>query len=261
MSSVKGLKRWRGRCVCCGRSITGGIVRDGANAGDVRLLKHRSEVRGPAWCEGSGSVVPCDDPELRCAVTECPGAVHAKKLCREHYLMNSRYGDPRAPRLRNRAGYELAMMTERLKGVADIDLAYAAGLIDGEGCVTVEAPGVDSSGRWKAGRVRIVVAMTTPDVLRWLKRTFGGCFQERKSIQPRQQPVHYWAVTGKSAGLLLEHLLPYMRVKGPQAEVAIAFYRAQLPHTTGKWVDPEYVALLMDLKAQMLELNKRGVAA
>jgi hypothetical protein len=261
MTAVKGMRRWRGQCARCGRAITGGIVRDGANTGAVRLLRHRSEVRGTAWCEGTGSIVPCTDPDLGCAVAGCLDPVHAKRLCREHYFFNAAYGDPCAPRRRDRAGHELAMMTDRLQQVADIDLAYAAGLIDGEGCVTVEAPGTDKSGRWKAGRVKIIVQMTTPDVLRWLKETFGGCFQERKTIRPWQQPVHYWAVTGKQAGLLLEHLLPYMRVKGPQAKVAITFYRAQLPHTTGQRASPEYLAVLRDLKAQMLELNKRGVAA
>lgn len=261
MSGVRGLKRWSGRCAHCGRSITGGIVRDAESAGAVRLLKHRSEVRGSAWCEGSGSVVPCDDPELRCVVADCPGVVHAKKMCREHYLRNSLCGNPCAPRRRDRAGYEMARMTERLRLVSETDLAYTAGLIDGDGCVTLDAPGVRPSGQRSAGRAVIAVYMTTPDVLRWLHETFGGCFRERKSRQPWQRPVHYWGITGKQVGLLLERLIPYMRVKGPQAELAIAFCRAQLSHTTGQRADSEYVAVLMELKAQMLELNKRGVAA
>ena len=259
MSAVKGLKRWQGRCACCGRAITGGIVRDAGQAGHVRLLKHRSEVRGTKWCEGSGSRVPCSDPDLRCRVTDCPEPVHSIRLCREHYIFNAAYGDPCAPRRRDRAGHELAMMGERLQKVTEIDLAYTAGLIDGEACITLEAPGRAASGQWKAGRAKVEVAMITPDVLRWLHETFGGTFRDRKYRQPGQRPIYGWCVTGKQVGLLLERLLPYFKVKEPQARVAIAFCQAQLGHTVGQRTTPEYLAVLYDLKAQMLELNRRGI--
>jgi hypothetical protein len=191
-----------------------------------------------------------------CSRPDCKEKVHAKEMCRPHYLRTQLYDDPDYP-VRDRGEYLLL----RLQQIPATDLAYTAGLLDGEACITVEAPGIDRAGRHKAGRVRIVVYMITPGVLQWLKNTYGGCFNERKSRQPGQRPVHFWGLTGKSAGMLLEYLLPYMRVKNRQAEVAIAFYRAQMTRIVGQRLDPEYLAVLNGLKAEMLALNKRGVAA
>jgi hypothetical protein len=82
MSSVKGMKRWQGKCSQCGRVITGGIVRDGSgiNAGEIKLLKHRTKRQGNVWCIGSGSIVRCAD--LKCTVGECAGE---RKTLWRHY--------------------------------------------------------------------------------------------------------------------------------------------------------------------------------
>lgn len=154
----------------------------------------------------------------------------------------------------------MAEMRERLARLADTDLAYTAGLLDGEACITLEPPGIAANGRRKAGRVRIIVYMITPDVLRWLRDSYGGYFRERGSRQPGQRPIYHWGLDGKSAGLLLTHLLPYMRVKDKQAEVAIAFYETQLARPSEWYLNPSYVAALKRLKAEMLVLNRRGVA-
>lgn len=148
----------------------------------------------------------------------------------------------------------------RVSRISQADLAYAAGLIDGEGCITVVAPGIRPNGRSVGPRVRVIVYMTTPEVLVWLQRTFGGTFRPRKSRQPRQKPVYVWSIQGKRAGMMLEWLLPYFRVKTPQARVAIAFYRLQLPYRAGMKPRPGYHERLCVLKAEMLRLNQRGVA-
>lgn len=153
-------------------------------------------------------------------------------------------------------------MRLRLKEIPETDLAYTAGLLDGEGCITLEAPGVSSTGVQKAGRVRILVYMSTPDVLAWLKETFGGCFYERKTTRaPTRKPVHHWGLSGQSAAILLERLEPYFRVKQSQARVAIEFSRHQQTRPAGNRLDPEYVAVLVGLKAEMLVLNRRGVVS
>jgi hypothetical protein len=152
-----------------------------------------------------------------------------------------------------------AEMTERLAGLSLADLAYTAGLFDGEACFTVEAPGIQANGRRKAGRVRIMVGMTTPDVLRWLKETYGGGFYAKKARVQGSKPVHLWCLSGRSAGMLLEKLRPFLRVKQEAADIAIAFHRRQLGRP-GAWkLDPTYVADLMALKAEMLRVNRRGV--
>jgi hypothetical protein len=156
---------------------------------------------------------------------------------------------------------ELPDFVAHIRSIPATDLAYTAGLLDGEGCITAVAPGVRPNGRSVAPRVRIMVYMTTPEVLVWLRDVYGGTFRERKSRQPRQKPVHVWCIEGKRAGVLLDFLLPYIKVKGAQAKVAIEFYKLQLPYTTGMKPPPQHHERLRELKTEMLRLNKRGVAA
>jgi len=68
--------------------------------------------------------------------------------------------------------------------VAEHDLAYAAGLFDGEGCVTLRGNGKD------AVALQVVVSMYG-DLCDWLQDRFGGGVYENGSTCPR------WVLTGK----------------------------------------------------------------
>jgi len=50
---------------------------------------------------------------------------------------------------------------------------------------------------------------------------------------------------------------PYMKVKREVSQTAIEFGRAE--RTARHKIDDGYMARLLELKAKMLELNKRGV--
>lgn len=140
----------------------------------------------------------------------------------------------------------------------DTDLAYIAGLIDGEGCISLEPPGMTRTGKFRAPRARVIVSMTTPDVLHWLKATVGGGMWERKSRQPTQKPVWTWTLSGRAVAALLVGLLPYLKVKDEQARVAIAFLNVERP--TQWLLTDSYRTTMVELADRMHELNRRGVA-
>jgi len=144
-----------------------------------------------------------------------------------------------------------------LTSVPEIVLAYIAGLIDGEGTVTAERPGRNVQGKWKSPRVRVIVAMTNEPIIKWLRETFGGALYI-KSATERHKASFQWTLNGRLAIHLLEKLVPYLRVKLPQAKVAIKFGLIRLGATQTRRRTDDELAQLNSLKDRLLVLNKRG---
>ena len=104
----------------------------------------------------------------------------------------------------------------------DADLAYLAGLIDGEGCIRV--------GKFKnsAGALRYrascVIAMTDGRPLKWVKNNFGGGLYVDRKLRHRCSKVcHSWMINAQSAATILRQCLPFLKVKHRQARLLIEF--------------------------------------
>jgi len=109
------------------------------------------------------------------------------------------------------------------------DLAYAAGIIDGEGYIGISTtPGKRSTG-FKA---MVAVGMCDPEVVVWLAETFGGsvyCYAPRGTAK---RGTHRWQVTGETAAVFCRLVRPYLRLKHRQAELLVRYREDQrLDHT------------------------------
>jgi len=106
---------------------------------------------------------------------------------------------------------------------SEVDLAYTAGLIDGEGCIGVYPQKCKTN---KAGRrysLTVVVSMSNWEAPLWLKETFGGYYQVFKNKGYGTRIMYAWRISGKPANRVLKGILPYLRIKYRQAEMAIEF--------------------------------------
>lgn len=84
------------------------------------------------------------------------------------------------------------------------DLAWLAGVIDGEGYVA-----------FKNGPV-IEVDSVSPSLVTTPARLFGGSITTR---QRNDATVFRWAVYGKNAEEILKRVMPYLRYKTAQAKI------------------------------------------
>lgn len=92
------------------------------------------------------------------------------------------------------------------------DLAYAAGLIDGEGSIMRHGTGI-----------RLCVAMCDKPVLRWLHEFMGGALYDKK-VAPGRSPQLRLEISRQSdLHDALLAMMPYLRVKRRQAELACAW--------------------------------------
>ena len=102
------------------------------------------------------------------------------------------------------------------------DAAWAAGIIDGEGCISVGRNRTNGSGVGWRYHVRLNVTNTSRGMLLQLRNLFGGTAGMDTELRTRAgKPLWAWNLSGQRAQEVLGVLYPYLRAKQAQAQVAI----------------------------------------
>jgi hypothetical protein len=107
-----------------------------------------------------------------------------------------------------------------------LDLAYLAGFMDGEGTIGLRRIRRADRGGAFSYEPYIEVANTDPVIPVWLHSLFGGYYRERATtLGGNSKPVIYrWATKSRAAVAVCERLVPYLRLKRPQAEVLLSAF-------------------------------------
>ena len=105
-------------------------------------------------------------------------------------------------------------------------LAYAAGIVDGEGCITIPK---------RLGTIILRVAMGHQDTVERLFSMFNaGCL---RTVSSQWSTMYVWENTGKDAIYILRCIYPWMLTKAHEADIAFEF-EALGPRTRGVTVSP-----------------------
>ena len=105
--------------------------------------------------------------------------------------------------------------------ITETDLAWAAGIIDGEGCILL--------GRWKARnrpgstyRLSVLVTNTSFMMLHRLREIFGvGFITPRRAALKHHKPQWSWHVSCSEAELVLRAVEPYIVAKRDETRLGI----------------------------------------
>jgi hypothetical protein len=101
------------------------------------------------------------------------------------------------------------------------DWAYAAGFVDGEGCISVSRSFVLGRGRYQYG-VQVVVSNGDRGALDWFQLTWGGWVVAVSKGKGRAKASWGWRCpTGLSAKPFLNGIRPWLRIKGKQCDNAL----------------------------------------
>lgn len=101
-------------------------------------------------------------------------------------------------------------------------LAYFAGLLDGEGCIGVWK--FRNSAKQLRYRAAMSIAMTDKEPILWLFKTFGGgTYLDKKIGKTKSKVCHLWKMNAGDAARLLSKALPLLLVKKKQALNLIKF--------------------------------------
>lgn len=106
----------------------------------------------------------------------------------------------------------------------DVDIAYIAGLIDGEGCIRVKKNrAYECQGRATPGyHASVQVRMVDEGAIRFLAENLGGWYYREKKHAAKGRPLFCYSASDKRAETILRAILPYLRVKQDAAENVLA---------------------------------------
>lgn len=135
--------------------------------------------------------------------------------------------------------------------------AYAAGLFDGEGCITLR---VRRSG-YIAMEVR--VTNTNREIIEWLRDQFGGTIYGQRQPKGNRREAFCWRLSEITGSNFLRLILPFLRIKREEAHVALAYReyieaRKARPHPAGKKLTVEDITIRRSFRDQIHALRKQG---
>jgi len=140
------------------------------------------------------------------------------------------------------------------------DIVYAAGMLDGEGYVSVKKSFTSRDPNWSTHyRIYVSVANTYEPVILWFKNKFGGSikYAQRGRVEIGHKPCYSWVISAKAAVLFLKLVRPYLIIKKEQADFCMAFQDTVT--RTGFRLSEDVLARREELYQNVKALNKKGI--
>lgn len=141
----------------------------------------------------------------------------------------------------------------------DTDIAYAAGLLDGEGSIVI---GLSKRKRLKGivpdHWLQVGITGTNREMLDWLRQNFGGHISDSSHSKSRkkQRPCWTWRVMSNQASEFLKLLLPFLKDKHQRAILAIEFQETKTQtRATGGVLSQEAIDKRQWYKDKISSLN------
>ncbi|MBC8388254.1 MAG: hypothetical protein H8E13_09450 [Actinobacteria bacterium] len=160
---------------------------------------------------------------------------------------------------------------------ARIALAYCAGLIDGEGCISIGKRyeikhnnlGNNQFKKGKKARkdtwspnysLFVIVVQKDKCITDWLYGNFGGSLDKAKgSGFSTQTKYHRWVLRSNDALKLLKRIKPYLILKKDQALIGIELQK-HLKGSMGKRLTEEKIQKREKLYQQLKAIKRNAVA-
>ncbi len=141
--------------------------------------------------------------------------------------------------------------------LSDVDAAYIAGLVDGEGSIALKRSGEWNKNRTLTYRLSVTITNTFPGIMGWiaLKVGYGAIYKQK--TRNNWKDAWHWQINGRRAMDLLKQLYPYLKIKKLQVEVALVFGET-VPQLGGVKLSEKVLNFRQELKNRMTALNKKG---
>lgn len=136
----------------------------------------------------------------------------------------------------------------------DVELAWAAGIFEGEGTITIGRRGRDDTYRLIA-----CIGNTDMQVLAPFHERWGGWLQPFYGKRPGLKPGWMWTLAGPAAAIFIRQIEPYLRTDRVRrkARLGLRFKRHQ-SNLKKVWSRPDYKPMQRAIYEEMSVLNKRG---
>lgn len=117
-------------------------------------------------------------------------------------------------------------MSQTVKPLSETDLAYVAGFLDGDGCISI------GRNRARSGNLAffLLAKLYNTDylVLKWIRDVlgFGSIYHTPAPLTQRSKRINYaLKFSSIESAKLLHLLLPYLHIKQSQAQLGLEFQK------------------------------------
>jgi hypothetical protein len=144
--------------------------------------------------------------------------------------------------------------------------SYLAGLIDGEGCISIahriqEGEKLTrihktraNTNPYKMFSLRICITNTYVPLMKWLIANFGGVYYQKREASEKHKASYEWRPKGRAnVEKMLLGILPYMVIKKEQTQIALEYTRMTID---GERNPDKREQLYLRLK----NLNQKGIS-
>lgn len=155
----------------------------------------------------------------------------------------------------------------------NIELAYIAGLFDGEGCIGIHRQKYlsrkDRKKPYKKGhsnhpnstyRSIITIANTDKEIIEYIQSCFNGSTHQVivHKGNPKWKDSYEWRASTKTAADIIKLLLPYLRIKRRRAEILLKYqeFKDSLAKRGKRNYSKEEWAILDQFYARIHNLNR-----
>ena len=147
-----------------------------------------------------------------------------------------------------------------LRQMTDLEIGWVAGLIDGEGCISIscEPPKPYNNRRSPYYQLHLDVLMThLPTIEKLCSVTGMGEIKHRvKPTFARNQSFH-WRVVCNQAAALLQVIRPAMVTKAEEADIALEFSSLPITKSCRLGTSPELLAARLSCRIRLQEAKPR----
>ena len=137
--------------------------------------------------------------------------------------------------------------------------AYVAGLVDGEGCITIEV----ARKRFFYPRLYMGMSAKALPILELIHKEYGGTLRQHRAETLRWSAAWMLSIVGVPVIPLLEAIQPHLILKAEQCSIALnlaMLTRDRQAFEKGSIWDEGFMALADSLKQQIHQLNRKGPA-
>jgi hypothetical protein len=146
-------------------------------------------------------------------------------------------------------------------GVRKTERAYLAGIIDGEGCISL-------TGRVHGKYITPIVQITNTnkDLIFWLQRRFGGSLYVQNGALRGRKTAYKLVACAKKAQAIVREAFPYLRIKREHAKIILSIHRQtkMKRDSSGRLQTSLTVSRIQanrDAVDRIRKLNRRGLIA
>ncbi len=110
----------------------------------------------------------------------------------------------------------------------EIDMAYAAGILDGDGSFSLLLHRSVTKKTWRSFyHPCIQLSNAFEGMSKWLHEKFDGSLRIKKPQKPHYKILHVWSLRSKEkCKNMIERIIPYLKLKAEQAKLMVEFVQS-----------------------------------